>query len=578
MITMRKNLLVSFVTAALVAGTGSAATFTIINLDGAGEGFNDATPAVPVGGNPGLTVGAQRLNAFQFAADLWGSLLDSDVDIRIQGAFNPLTCTATSAVLGSAGALTISSDFPNSDFAATWYQGALANKLIGADDDGGTSNEINAQFNSNLNGAPTCLGGTGWYYGFDALHGANIDLVTVLLHEFGHGLGFANFVSETTGANFNGPPQQTDVYSQFTRDNTLGQTWAQINPLAANNAAIQASALRCGQISWSGQNVTNAVAAGALQLGSPQLTVATPAAVAGAYQVGAAAFGPALSNPGVSGTVVQALDPADGAGPTTFDACSPLTNAAAVLGNIAIVDRGTCGFVVKAANVQAAGATAMLVADNAAGCPPAALGGADPSITIPAVRLTLPDGVAIKAQLGAGVTATVGVNAAARAGADSSNRALLAALNPVVTGSSISHFDSSHFPNSLMEPSINPDLTSSVDLTEALFRDIGWLPQNLGVPSTGPSARVALASRPNPARGNTLVHFELASDESVELTLFDLSGRQVRSLMKGPLAAGPHDVAWDGIDNAGRPAAPGVYLARLKGVRTQATHHIVLMN
>ncbi len=38
-----------------------AATITIVNLDGAGEGFNDATPATPVGGNPGITVGEQRL-------------------------------------------------------------------------------------------------------------------------------------------------------------------------------------------------------------------------------------------------------------------------------------------------------------------------------------------------------------------------------------------------------------------------------------------------------------------------------------------------------------------------------------
>ncbi len=38
----------------------SAATVTIVNADGAGEGFNDATPASPVGGNPGTTVGAPR--------------------------------------------------------------------------------------------------------------------------------------------------------------------------------------------------------------------------------------------------------------------------------------------------------------------------------------------------------------------------------------------------------------------------------------------------------------------------------------------------------------------------------------
>ena len=45
-----------------------AATITILNNDAAGVGFNDATPAAPVGGNSGTTLGQQRLIAFQAAA------------------------------------------------------------------------------------------------------------------------------------------------------------------------------------------------------------------------------------------------------------------------------------------------------------------------------------------------------------------------------------------------------------------------------------------------------------------------------------------------------------------------------
>ena len=47
-------------------------TFTIVNNDGAGEGFNDTTPVAPIGGNPGTTLGQQRLNVFQAAANVWG--------------------------------------------------------------------------------------------------------------------------------------------------------------------------------------------------------------------------------------------------------------------------------------------------------------------------------------------------------------------------------------------------------------------------------------------------------------------------------------------------------------------------
>src|SRR5439155_1194685 len=116
------------------------------------------------------------------------------------------------------------------------------------------------------------------------------------------------------------------------------------------------------------------------------------------------------------------------------------------------------------------------------------------------------------------------------------------APNPIEAGSSVSHWDVTATPNLLMEPKINPDLTSDVDLTDPLFRDIGWLPRVLDAPGSGSGARVALANNPNPARGGTDLHFELAADERVELSLYDVSGRQVRSLVKASLAAGPGHV------------------------------------
>src|SRR5689334_4791793 len=87
--------------ASLVAAAGlaqAAATITIVNGNGPGVGFNDPTPAAPVGGNPGTTLGQQRLNAFQYVASLWGAQLDSTVETRILATFEPLTCTASSAV------------------------------------------------------------------------------------------------------------------------------------------------------------------------------------------------------------------------------------------------------------------------------------------------------------------------------------------------------------------------------------------------------------------------------------------------------------------------------------------------
>ncbi|HEY0554785.1 MAG TPA: PA domain-containing protein [Thermoanaerobaculia bacterium] len=452
----------------------AAAHIVIVNNNAAGVGFNDPTPAVPVGGNPGTTVGQQRLIAFQYAADTWGSILDSPVTIYIQSAFSPLACTATGATLGSAGAIQVFGNFPNAEVQNTWYHVALANKLAGFDlapgPNGTSADDIVALFNSEL-GKPNCLTGVGWYYGLDDNHGANIDLVTVLLHEFGHGLGFSGFFNKSTGAQLAGFP---DIYGQYTRDTTINKQWP-----AMTDTERATSVLDTNHVIWTGLNVT-AAAPHVLQPGTPLVTVLAPAAL-GALRVGTATFGPALASPGVTGDVALAIDPADGAGPSTTDGCSAITTN--LTGKIALLDRGTCGFVVKAKNAQNAGAIGVLIADNVAGSPPAGMSGVDPTVTIPSVRISLANGNALKSALGSGtVRVNLGVNLAVLAGADPSGHLLLNAPVPLVSGSSYSHWDPVAFPNLLMEPAINSDLTHSVDLTRQEMTDIGWFSDGDGVP------------------------------------------------------------------------------------------------
>ena len=86
-----------------VTAAVSHAGFVIVNLDGAGEGFNDPTPVAQVGGNPGTTVGQQRLNVFVKAGQIWDAILQSPITISVQATFDPLSCSANSGVLGSAG-------------------------------------------------------------------------------------------------------------------------------------------------------------------------------------------------------------------------------------------------------------------------------------------------------------------------------------------------------------------------------------------------------------------------------------------------------------------------------------------
>jgi len=148
-----------------------AAQFVLVNTDPAGAGFNDSTPAVPVGGNPGITVGQQRLIAYSRALQLWGSILKSDVPIVVLGSFSPRSCTPTSGVLASAGAWNVELDFPNAPLPGHWYHSALANSIAGADLYPGADvidgADIVAFFNSEL-GTAGCLTTSKWYYGLDS--------------------------------------------------------------------------------------------------------------------------------------------------------------------------------------------------------------------------------------------------------------------------------------------------------------------------------------------------------------------------------------------------------------------------
>jgi hypothetical protein len=131
----------------------------------------------------------------------------------------------------------------------------------------------------------------------------------------------------------------------------------------------------------------------------PLVEIDPPSAAAGSYPAAGAVFGPEPTATGVSGQVVLADD--GSTAPTL--ACQPLVGFPA--GAIALVDRGTCAFTVKVGNAQAAGAVAVIVANNLPGAP-ITMGGTDPTITIPAVMLSLAEGAGIRAGLPA--TGTVG--------------------------------------------------------------------------------------------------------------------------------------------------------------------------
>lgn len=463
---MKRN---HFFKALLALGLGSALAsavqageIRIVNLDaGTHQGLDDPTPAAPLGGNPGATRGQQALIVFQFAADLWGAVLQSDVPVINTATFTPLSCDATSGVLGSSGTnyiFAFNSPAPAGAIPNVWYHSALADALSGSDasvaqGQPADTPDIISRFNSKL-GTTGCLETSGWYFGLDGKTPAGqINFLNVVLHEMAHGLGFSGFNTLSSGAQLQNQP---DIYSTFVKDNSTGKAWT-----AMTNAERKTAALNDGHLVFTGPRVKTEAP---LAL-SPMIVfnVTAPAAIARSYDYNAASYGPAPVPANFTGSVVRPGDP---------EACG--TVDASVSGKIALIDRGTCSFAVKTKAAQVAGAKAVIIANNQAGA--IAPSGDDATITIPTIAVTLADGNTFKANLG-GLTVAFASDAQHRlAGGDADGNVLLYAPTVLAQGSSFSHYDTRLTPNAIMEYAINPDLVGQIDLdlTPALLKDEGW--------------------------------------------------------------------------------------------------------
>lgn len=122
-----------------------------------------------------------------------------------------------------------------------------------------------------------------------------------------------------------------------------------------------------------------------------------------------------------------------------------------------------------------------------------------------------------------------------------------------------------------------------------------WKPSGLGTPTTNIAttiptpviSAVGLGSeratarldqnQPNPAKGSTLIQFAMAQSAPISLAVYDAAGRSIRTLTSGTVAAGLHQVAWDGLDAAGNRVASGLYFYRLSAGGTTQTRTMMLV-
>ena len=77
---------------------------------------------------------------------------------------------------------------------------------------------------------------------------------------------------------------------------------------------------------------------------------------------------------------------------------------------------------------------------------------------------------------------------------------------------------------------------------------------------------------------STVLTFDLPRAAHVQLEVFDVNGRRVRTLLAEPRTPGRHSVKWDGTDDHGALLAAGIYLSRARaGTLEAASRRLVLL-
>jgi len=184
------------------------------------------------------------ITAFEYAASIWESLVNSPVTIIVDACW---TQFSDPDVLGYGGADNYYRNFSGAPQADTWYPSALANALSGTDLGGSGAPDIAVAYGKTFN----------WYFGADGNPAGATDFASVVLHELCHGLGFSGSMRVASGmGSWGGGTGMPISWDRFA-ENGGGQSLINTS-LFPNPSAALAAQLTGGDIFFNGANANAA--------------------------------------------------------------------------------------------------------------------------------------------------------------------------------------------------------------------------------------------------------------------------------------------------------------------------------
>ena len=121
------------------------------------------------------------------------------------------------------------------------------------------------------------------------------------------------------------------------------------------------------------------------------------------------------------------------------------------------------------------------------------------------------------------------------------------------------------------------DYTYQVEIIQS--SGASWMLASDSITVAGmPAMRIVMhGAHPNPFNPSTTISFELTRADEVDVSIYDISGRKVRTLVRGLLDATRHDVTWDGMNEQGRGVASGTYMYRITSATSVVGDKIMLL-